>query len=454
MHTSFLRTLFAGLTVGGAFLPFTGLAQDGIEFADGSARVDAFQKIAPTVDILYRPVDTRTLPRPLELRADLGLVVARPLTGQIVHTSLTRVFEPRCDIAPNGDYLLMFPDGGHYGTARTKINDLVAYRSSDQGRTWMGPTVPIRIDYNLHGFIPLVPHGTHRLYCFGTQPLLNLYHPEDPKQRENAPIGYRYSDDSGFTWSPVHLIRPVNDPEFRGMSVVRMCETGSGVWLLGSHVADRDHSRLATWQYILRSADQGKTWEVLPGARPSGWQCPGFGRMDETSLVCLGGDEVFALSRTPEGHLWALRSHDSGKTWEGPFPTPLVHPDAPAMIFLLSDHKTIMVLHHNLCSTTQLPLAIRSGLGEDHPGMKDRAQVWVSLSHDGGRTWEPPRFLLSNALAPFESNLFFNYQCSYLDAFTDHGTVHFFLSHRWERVMHLSMPESDLEKLPLEQDLH
>ena len=145
---------------------------------------------------------------------------------------------------------------------------------------------------------------------------------------------------------------------------------------------------MRTRQYILRSADQGKTWRVYPDARPGGWQAPGFARMDETSLVSLGGEEVLGFSRTPEGHLWTIRSLDGGLTWEGPKPTPLEHPDAPAIVFLLSDRKTVMVLHHNRSSTKHLPMKERQDLSKQHPGMKDRAQVWISLSHDGGRTWD------------------------------------------------------------------
>ena len=66
----------------------------------------------------------------------------------------------------------------------------------------------------------LIPRGTKRLYAFGTQPIVG-YDWENGK-RENTPIGYRWSDDDGVTWSPVKLIAPVNDPGFTGMSVMRM----------------------------------------------------------------------------------------------------------------------------------------------------------------------------------------------------------------------------------------
>jgi Neuraminidase (sialidase) len=341
-----------------------------------AAAPHAYQMINDTVGLKFATVPIGELPSQLVLRPQLGLVTADSVNGTIVHSSISSLYETRAEKMPNGDYLLMFPDGGHYNGKTTKVNDLVAYRSKNQGRTWEGPTVPIAIDYNLHGFIPLRPKGTDRVYCFGTQPIWETYLPTSHTESENAPIGFRWSDDNGYTWSDVSLIRPENDPEFRGMSVVRMCETESGVWLIGAHAADWSERPLRTRQYILRSADQGKTWRVYPDARPGGWQAPGFARMDETSLV-----------------------------------------------------------------------------SKQHPGMKDRAQVWISLSHDGGRTWDEPRFLLSNALRSFESNLFIDSQCSYLDVLIDEGVVHFFLPHRWRRVVHLTMAESELRNLPREADL-
>ena len=83
--------------------------------------------------------------------------------------------------------------------------------------------------------------------------------------RKTTPIGYRYSDDDGRIWSEVRIIRPKNDPDFRGMSVMRMTETDSGTWLLGSHEADWSYIPIMTRQYLLRSEDQGRTWNCCQG---------------------------------------------------------------------------------------------------------------------------------------------------------------------------------------------
>ena len=400
--------------------------------------------------ISHRRMQLARLPVPLCVDPALALVLGDPaITGQVVHTATGSLFEARATPTPDGDFLLMFPTNTaakptgncHYAAKTEKANDLVVYRSRDRGRTWQGPTVAFDIDYNQHGFIPLTPKSGKRIYAFGTQPVqgtLSAAH----GQGENSPIGYRFSDDDGKRWSELRLIRPTNDPGFRGMSVMRMCETDAGTWLLGSHEADWSFKPLMTRQYVLRSTDQGASWTVSPHPRHGGWCVPQFNRMDEGRPINLGNGEVYLMIRTCEGHLWATRSLDDGVTWAEPAPTPLVHPDAPPMLFHLSDGKTLIAFHHNRHHDLNYV-----GLG-DNPGMQDRSEIWASLSSDGGRTWSEPRFVFANAAAPDLENGWYNWQCSYLDAFALDGELHLFLPHRWQRCLHLRLPESVLTRLP------
>ncbi len=399
----------------------------------------AVEQTAQTVTIGGADIRTATPPEGLILREKLGLLTARQLDGQMVHTCTKNLFEMRATITPGGDFLLMFPQGEHYGGISRigkKVNEMIAYRSSDRGKTWTGPTVAFDIPYSQHGFIPLVPRGSKRIYAFGTQPI-----PGRREGAENCPIGFRSSDDDGNTWSDVTLIRPTNDPGFKGMSVMRMTETASGVWLLGSHEADWTRKPIKTRAYVLRSADRGRTWTVHPGPRPGGWFEPTHNRLDEPRPIGLSDGEVFILGRTCEGHLWAIRSRDDGITWDEPNPTGLVHPDAPPMLFRLADGHTLAALHHNR----------HTGV---HFKSEDRSEIWVSLSKDEGRTWTEPRFLLANALAPSRTGrAWHDHQCSYIDAFADGPTLHLFVPHRWKRALHLTIQQSDLAKLPTQEDL-
>ncbi len=129
--------------------------------------------------IANRTTDFAKLPAGLTVDKKLALVLASPaITGQVVHTAKGSLFETRATKTPGGDYLLMFPTDtpentdvyAHYAWGQDKkVNDMVAYRSKDQGRTWQGPTIAFDIDYNQHGFIPLIPKGSTRIYAFGTQ---------------------------------------------------------------------------------------------------------------------------------------------------------------------------------------------------------------------------------------------------------------------------------------------
>ncbi|MHC4562985.1 MAG: sialidase family protein [Planctomycetota bacterium] len=407
--------------------------------------------LAPEITVGGIAIRPEQAPRHLQTLRDLGIVCADGISGQIIHRARwpeQGLYEARATRTPRGDYLVMFPDGGHYGQSDAKVNDMLAYRSSDNGQTWQGPTIAFDIDYDQHGFVPLIPRGTEQIYAFGTQPIPGLYTRENGLH-ENTPIGYRFSEDDGHTWSDVHLIRPENDPDFKGMSVMRMCETDAGTWLIGSHEADWSYNPLMTRQYLLRSEDRGQSWQLLPARRHGGWCVMDYGRMDEGRPITLGNGEVYCMFRTPAGRLWQSRSCDDGTTWSDPQPTPLVHPDAPPMLFMLSDGKTLAAFHHNRYSAA----SDFDDLGDTLVTFLDRAEIWVSLSRDHGHTWGPPRFVLANALVPTFDKAFRNYQCSYLDMFTDAGNVHLFVPHRWERVLHLRLPEEHLRMLPRREEL-
>ena len=408
-------------------------------------------EIADTVRIRMREIPSASLPCGILIDEELALARQPALTGQVVHVARNehkRLYESRGTMTAKGDYLLMFPDGLHYGGLGRKVNEMLAYRSRDKGNTWQGPEIAFDIDYNQHGFIPLIPAGGSRLYAFGTQPLWGMYNREDGLQ-ENTPIGYRYSDDDGRSWSEVRLIRPENDPGFLGMSVMRMCETERGTWILGSHEADWSYKPLITRQYILRSEDGGWTWELIPGKRHGGWHAHPLGRMDEGRPIAVGGDEVYVLARTPTGRLWHSRSLDDGRNWSEFQPTSMINPDAPPMLFPLSDGQSWVNLHHNVHSQGSY-----EGLHGKMEGMKDRGQLWASLSRDGGRSWSEPGFLCAVARRPdTDSNAFLNFQCSYVDGFTDPPFLNLFMSQFWNRVLHLKIEEDRLSELPKAREL-
>ena len=136
-------------------------------------------------------------------------------------------------------------------------------------------------------------------------------------------------------------------------------------------------------------------------------------------------------------------------TWTEPSPTVLMHPDAPPMLCHLSDGETLVALHHNRFSDRHY-----TGLSATkREVMRDRSEIWASLSTNEGRTWSEPRFLFANALAETLENPWRNHQCSYMDLFADRDTLHLFVPHRWRQALHLWFKEETLLRLPTREEL-
>jgi len=388
-------------------------------------------------------IDRHRLPKGLKVDQEAGLLVNESMTVRKLHAwpPPMHKLDAVCGfLAPNGDWLVMFSAGRNQCGSKSprdwfvKTQNMLIYRSTDKGKTWQGPKIAWPCDYTSSFVIPFIPKGSNRIYAFGNELVPTLR-----KNKEDSPIAFRYSDDNGHTWSKPNLIRPQNDPDYVGISAMDMCETDKGTWLLGSHDGDwtiTTKGPLRTRQYILRSEDKGNTWTLLPDAAFNGWYLEKFNRMEEGRVIDIPGG-AYLLCRTAEGHLWNLRSYDDGLTWSEPAPTSLVHPDAPSMLFRLSDNKTLIALIHNRY-TPEKP----------HFNQADRMELWFSLSRDHGRTWSDPKFLFANFVDQVR-----RHNVSYTDMFIDDGLVNFVIPHLWEEVIIVSMKESDLHNLPSKEKL-
>ena len=152
-------------------------------------------------------IDATAPPVGLVVRPGLGLLTSTHVDGQLVHEAETNLFETRATITPGGDYLLMFPEGEHYGGKKGKVNTMIAYRSSDKGRTWEphvdvepadGPEASWVMPY-------LTSYG--RVYVFYTYNAANLREViagnAYSRKRVDTLGEYavKYSDDGGKSWS-------------------------------------------------------------------------------------------------------------------------------------------------------------------------------------------------------------------------------------------------------------
>jgi hypothetical protein len=347
--------------------------------------------------------------------------------------------------AANGDYLAFMASGNsHYAWRAQDHNaprpyiDILCYRSQDRGRSWQGPTIVCKsAPWGSHAAMPFRPGNGERIYLMATEPTLD---PAELDSEVNT-LGIRYSDDHGYTWSDVSLVRPNNDPEFLGISAMKPVETTRGTWLWGSHTevfhnrAAGDLGELVTEQYVLRSEDRGATWQIYPCPSPHGG-LPGrtgikFPRCEEGNFAALPDGRILASLRTIEGHIWWTQSEDDGKSWAPATNTGLAHPCAPAPVHRLNDGRLLIFTHN--CGKESLTM-----------WMQSRDKLWVALSDDNGANWGQPRFL---AQTPTPDQL--NGVC-YPDLMQDGDELHIFIAHHFRDTLYLRLTVDELEQLPLD----
>jgi hypothetical protein len=251
-------------------------------------------------------------------------------------------------------------------------------------------------------------------------------------------LGIRYSDDDGHTWSDVTLVRPTNDPNFLGISAMKPVETARGTWLWGSHTepyhnrSTGGHGEIVTEQYVLRSEDQGATWQVYPCPSPHGGLPGRVGmahpRCEEATFAALPDGLVFAALRTIEGHVWSTVSADDGLSWAPAISTGLAHPCAPAPVFRLSDGRLLMFTHNNSYESRTR-------------WVQSRDKLWVSLSEDDGATWSKPRFLVETPTPDMLSGV------CYPDLLQDGAKLHILVDHHFRDTLYIRMSVNELDTL-------
>lgn len=397
-------------------------------------------EIQSTIDLQGCSLETDALPPRLSLCTDEGVVAADGLDVRCLHRwkpPFDASIAPRVVKAPSGDLLVFFSAGKGHMWHRDqyedgKTNSLVIYRSSDKGETWRGPFLPFMVPYGHNSSVPLVPRESKRIYLFSTE-----VNPEWGGWPDGG-VAMRVSDDDGWTWSEPRHIVPVNGPDYRGQTHMQITETEKGTWLLGSYRTKRlaGPEGREDRQYLLRSTDKGESWTLLPDEGPKGWYVPEYNYMIEGRPLALGGEEVLFWGRAPGGYSYELRSQDDGETWSGPEPVPLVHPDAPPMVWACRDGETLFSLIHN-----------RYDPANPKHGHEQRTELWFSLSPDRGRTWSAPRFLLANAVEP--AGCLNSPMVSYCDFLADGDDLHLFVDWQCRQILHVRSEFGELDRFPM-----
>ena len=217
---------------------------------------------------------------------------------------------PILALAPNGDVVAALRGGaGHLGRqARMEV-----VRTSDAGQTWTPPN-PVAdgedddrdaaFGVSSQGTLVLLYQREHRYDADGNyQGGLRI---ADPK-----PIALMAtrSLDSGLTWEEPYPLsfESLATASFFG----KVVSLDDGTLLASIYnsrsFADEQSGQMSDIAYLLRSQDDGRTWETVSQIAP---------HRNETALIVLSGGDLLAVQRDDTAQaLHSTRSQDGGRTW-------------------------------------------------------------------------------------------------------------------------------------------
>lgn len=190
---------------------------------------------------------------------------------------------------------------------------------------------------------------------------------------------YLTSDDQGKSWQR----HKIDVPDYiSGLMTYHerasAMATPDGLRLVavyGRRIAPaRSIEETKTEVFLLRSADDGQSWRVVP-MLPEGLPDPKLG-FDETALAATADGAIVAMLRpNPEGYLYRAFSRDGGLTWTKPEETPLW--GHPAHLLPLRDGRLLCVYGYR-----RDPMGIRACVSRDHGKTWDVAHEYI-LRADG-----------------------------------------------------------------------
>ena len=268
-------------------------------------------------------------------------------------------------INPKGEEILavLRSGAGHVGiTGR-----LDAVRSLDGGTTWATPT--IIVDSEADDRNPAVGNAPDG-------PVVLAYHAQGSYNEDGTwardlrrvQMRITRSHDGGVTWEPPQNLNYT--PMAKHSAYGRIVNLPDGTMLLpiyGGHIGESERTR--DYAYILRSRDNGKTWDE-PSLIGEGY--------NETALLLLPDGALLAAMRSDDrGQLLAVcRSTDSGATWSAPTPVTDAR-EHPADLTLLKNGWIVMYF----------------GVRHEPYGVN------ALVSRDNGVTWDT-RLILCDDLGP------------------------------------------------------
>jgi len=200
------------------------------------------------------------------------------------------------------------------------------------------------------------------------------------------------STDEGKTWSPPAMI---SDPALSiGHPPRNVVVTSRKTLLLLAQYRTPKPGRHTIG--VLRSTDDGLTWQQLPKC----FDLPNSnGHHDgllEPEMIQLRdpANTIWILFRTNLGALWETRSTDDGLTWTPLCPTPIRASSSPPAILRLSDGRLALVWNPVRDSEDRDP-PMRGGSNDSRQYSIARAswqrrELVLATSRDEGATWSKP----------------------------------------------------------------
>ncbi len=324
-------------------------------------------------------------------------------TGDLIYKN-SYIDQPYVLKLNDGSWLCVFTTGAE--SESRPGQHIVAIKSFDKGKTW---NEPVKIEPN-EGPISswAIPYQTSygRIYVFYNYNGDNISIVRGKPIKQAGLLGwycYKYSDDSGKTWSKERYRIPIrktaadifNDFDgfvqmFWGIDKPHFCQ--GSVYFAFSKLGKFPQEMGEGWMLASNNLDSERNpqkinWEMLPGGE-YGIRNPKFGSVqEEHNTVILNDGTFYCIFRTALGFLGYTVSRNKGISWTMPDtlrytcapPNIIKNPRACPRLFKCSNGNYLLWYHN-------------------HGGIdfKNRTPVWVSggVEKNGTIEWSQPEILL------------------------------------------------------------
>ena len=281
----------------------------------------------------------------------------------------------------NGDIMTVFYAGqGHVTYPNEKYPNagkVCMVRSRDEGRTWSRPVVIYDdVHDNRDPHISQLSDGTILVTFFS----LDLKIKDGKRERLPAGIHIIKSVDNGKTWDKETQMLPTDDKHWYCSAPVREMSDGTLVFPVYHQV----QGTKVAWGGVSLSYNKGKSWgDIIPiGKGADLWLAA------ETDVIRLNDGSLFAALRGQyEVPMHYAISKDMGKTWSGP----------ESIGFLgHSPHLTRL-------SSGEILLTYR-GVNGGKSFAWDRAYTALRISYDDGASWQGP-YMMNKSRGAYPSTV-------------------------------------------------